>query len=249
MKNFGILLLAMVSCCLLQAKNRVVKQPPFIARSSSTIEIDRVVVSDTATVLDIKAFFRPHNWIQISNESYLLADNGEKYPIRSGNGITLGEKFWMPDSGEASFSLIFPLLPPTVKVIDFIESDCEDCFKVWGIHLDGKLPELDLSDDVKKQKLNYDEPLPKAELKDGKSVITGRLLGYEKHYALPFSCRTCDLLTAKFEDTEIKVNEDGTFRTEIELCTPTTVSFSVGRDIYFDVFLVPGGELDGCQLA
>lgn len=135
MKNFGILLLAMVSCCLLQAKDRVVKQPPFIARSSSTIEIDRVVVSDTATVLDVKAFFRPHNWIQISNESYLLADNGEKYPIRSGNGITLGEKFWMPDSGEASFSLIFPLLPPTVKVIDFIESDCEDCFKVWGIHL------------------------------------------------------------------------------------------------------------------
>ena len=81
MKNFGILLLAMVSCCLLQAKDRVVKQPPFIARSSSTIEIDRVVVSDTATVLDVKAFFRPHNWIQISNESYLLADNGEKYPV------------------------------------------------------------------------------------------------------------------------------------------------------------------------
>ena len=93
MKNFGILLLAMVSCCLLQAKKPGwFKQPPFIARSSSTIEIDRVVVSDTATVLDIKAFFRPHNWIQISNESYLLADNGEKYPIRSGNGITLGGK-------------------------------------------------------------------------------------------------------------------------------------------------------------
>ena len=51
-----------------------------------------MVVSDTATVLDVKAFFRPHNWIQISNESYLLADNGEKYPIRSGNGIILGEK-------------------------------------------------------------------------------------------------------------------------------------------------------------
>ena len=208
MKQFGILLLAMVSCCLLQAKDRVVKQPPFIARNSSTIEIDRVVVSDTATVLDVRAFFRPRNWIQISNESYLLADNGEKYPIRSGNGITLGEKFWMPDSGEASFSLIFPLLPPTVQVIDFIESDCEDCFKVWGIHLDGKLPELDVPEKVKKQNLNYDEPLPKAELKDGKSVITGRLLDYKKYYALPLSCRICDLLTARSEDTEIKVNED-----------------------------------------
>ena len=102
MKNFGILLLAMVSCCLLQAKDRVVKQPPFIARSSSAIEIDRVVVSDTATVLDVKAFFRPHNWIQISNESYLLADNGEKYPIRSGNGITLGWLIPQPTAAKCS---------------------------------------------------------------------------------------------------------------------------------------------------
>ena len=244
MKQLSILLLAMISCCLLQAKDRVVKQPPFIVRNSSTIEIDRVVVSDTATVLDIKAYFRPHNWIKISSESYLLADNGDKYLIRSGNGITLDKEFWMPDSGEASFSLVFPLLPPTVKVIDFIESDCEDCFKVWGIYLDGKLPDLDLPENLKKQKLDDKEPLPKAELKDGKSVITGRLLDYKKHYAVPLSCRTCDLLTAKFEDTEIKVNEDGTFRTEIELCAPTTVSMSVGRDIHFDVFLVPGGKLE-----
>ena len=107
MKNFGILLLAMVSCCLLQAKNRVVKQPPFIARSSSTIEIDRVVVSDTATVLDIKAFFRPHNWIQISNESYLLADNGEKYPIRSGNG-----NFGCPIAAKLLLVLFFRYCPP-----------------------------------------------------------------------------------------------------------------------------------------
>ena len=41
---------------------------------------------------------------------------------------------------------------------------------VWSVS------ELDLSDDVKKQKLNYAEPLPKAELKDGKSVITLSLI-------------------------------------------------------------------------
>ncbi len=132
MKQFGILLLAMVSCCLLQAKDRVVKQPPFIARNSSTIEIDRVVVSDTATVLDVRAFFRPRNWIQISNESYLLADNGEKYPIRSGNGITLGEKFWMPDSGEASFSLIFPLLLISLRAIVRTVSRCGE--SIWMVN-------------------------------------------------------------------------------------------------------------------
>lgn len=110
MKNFGILLLAMVSCCLLQAKDRVVKQPPFIARSSSTIEIDRVVVSDTATVLDVKAFFRPHNWIQISNESYLLADNG-KYPIRSVMELPWAKNFGCPIAVRLLLVLFFRYCP------------------------------------------------------------------------------------------------------------------------------------------
>ena len=56
--------------------------------------------------------------------------------------LSWAKNFGCPIAVKLLFSLIFPLLPPTVKVIDFIESDCEDCFKVWGIHLDGKLPEL-----------------------------------------------------------------------------------------------------------
>ncbi len=244
MKRFSILLLALATCCILQAKDRIVKQPPFIVRNTSTIEIDRVVMSDTATVLDIKAYFRPNNWIRISSESYLLADNGEKYPIRSGNGIKLDDNFWMPASGEASFSLIFPLLPPTVKVIDFIESDCEDCFKVWGIQLDGKLPKLALPANLQKQKLDYNEPLPKAELKDGKAVVTGRLLDYKKHYAVPLTYIHSDFLTARFDHYGIKVNEDGTFHAEIELYAPAMVGMRVGQDAHFDVFLVPGKELD-----
>lgn len=195
-------------------------------------------------VLDVKVFFCFYNWIQISNESYLLVDNGEKYLICFGNGIILGEKFWMFDSGEVFFSFIFLLLFFIVKVIDFIESDCEDCFKVWGIYLDGKLLELDLLDDVKKQKLNYVELLFKVELKDGKLVIIGCLLDYEKYYVFLFFCRICDLLMVKFEDIEIKVNEDGIFWIEIEFCVLIMVSFFVGCDIYFDVFLVFGGELD-----
>lgn len=133
MKTLCTLLLALGTICSIQAQERKVNQPPFIVRNTSTVEINQITLSDTATVLDIKAYYRPHNWIRISGESYLLADNGKKYPIRSGSGITLDKEFWMPDSGEATFSLIFPTLPATVKTIDFIESDCEDCFKIWGI--------------------------------------------------------------------------------------------------------------------
>lgn len=241
MKRFSILLFAIVVCCILQAKDRVVKQPPFIVRNSSSIEIDKVVVSDTATVLEIKAFYRPHNWIKISRDSYLLADNGEKYPIRTGNGITLDKEFWMPDSGEASFSLIFPLLPPTVQVIDFIEGDCDECFKIWGIHLGGKLPKLTLPATVKNQKAIADESLPAAKLTGGKALLNGCLLGYQKHYKVGANIFRCDFLTGKYENDPIQINEDGTFSKEVNLHAPSLVTLKVGEGSV-KLFLVPGQE-------
>lgn len=241
MKRFSILVLALLGCVLLQAKQKVVEQPAFVARNSSTIEIDRVILSDTATVLDVKAFFRPHYWIQISPDSYLMADNGEKYFIRSGNGITLGDKFWMPDSGEASFSLVFPPLPATVKALDFIESDCEDCFKVWGIRLDGKLPELKLPAILKNRKFTPEEVLPEAKLTGGKATLDGMLLGYQPHYQLDTRIVFCNFLTGTYEENPIEVKEDGTFHAEIALHAPSVVSLYVGKGTV-KLFLVPGDE-------
>ena len=37
-------------CCTLQAKNRVIDQPAFIVRNTTSIEVSKVVISDTATV-------------------------------------------------------------------------------------------------------------------------------------------------------------------------------------------------------
>lgn len=241
MKRLNILLLAVASCCILQAKDRVVQQPSFVVSNTSSVEIDRVVLSDTATVLDIKAFYRPHYWIRISSESYLLADNGQKYPIRSGNGIKLDDNFWMPDSGEASFSLVFPLLPPTVKVIDFIESDCDDCFKVWGIRLDGKLPKPELPESVAKQGEVRDEPLPEARLTGGKAVVSGKLLGYQPHYRIETFISRCDFLTGNYDEISITPDADGNFRTEVELHAPSLVTLRAGMGS-IRLFLVPGQE-------
>lgn len=242
MKTLCTFLLALAALCSLQAKDRTVNRPPFIVRNSSTVEIDRIVASDTATVVDIKAFFRPHNWIRISSESYLLGDDGVKYPIRSGNGIALDTEFWMPESGEASFSLIFSALPPSVKMVDFIESDCEDCFKVWGIPLDGKLPKLALPKEAK-QKHEAVPELPAVTLKQGKAVLSGKLLDYRKHYRTNLIVSYCDLLTGNEDRQTIAVADDGSFRTEVELHAPTCVWLAVGEDRkVHTLFLVPGEE-------
>lgn len=75
-----------------------------------TLDFPKIELSDTATVLHVDAYFRPHNWIRIDAGSYLLAD-GQKYMLQGSEGILPDSLFWMPDSGEASFVLKFGPLP------------------------------------------------------------------------------------------------------------------------------------------
>jgi len=56
------------------AQLKVVDIPPVMHSNTTTVEIHRVTLADTATVLDIDAFFRPGWWIKIASGSYLLAD-------------------------------------------------------------------------------------------------------------------------------------------------------------------------------
>lgn len=80
-----IAILLLCICSLTKAKEKVIEQPPFIAWTSTSIQVDKVVLSDTATVLYIKAFYHPKQWIRISGQSFLKDNNGETYALRSGN--------------------------------------------------------------------------------------------------------------------------------------------------------------------
>lgn len=106
-------------CCTLQAKNRVIDQPPFIVRNTTSIEVSKVVISDTATVLHIYAKYRPKYWIQIAPDSYLTDNNGETYQLRSGIGIIPGKEFWMPNRAKRNSSWSFlpypTMLPPSTS--------------------------------------------------------------------------------------------------------------------------------------
>ncbi len=104
MKRFALMISLLLSIlCMTQAKDRIVERPPFLAQSSSSIEIDKIVMSDTVTTVYIKAFYRPKYWIKIATGSVLKDNNGNLYPVRKGIGITLDKEFWMPESGEAEF--------------------------------------------------------------------------------------------------------------------------------------------------
>lgn len=119
-----------------ESQRKVIDRPPFCVRNTTSIEVSKVVLSDTATVLHIYAKYHPKFWIKIASSSYLKDNNGETYPLRSGIGITPDREFWMPESGEAEFQLVFPPLLANATSIDFSEgSEVEQGFSIWGIQL------------------------------------------------------------------------------------------------------------------
>ena len=112
MKHIISLLTLFLCCTSLHAQDRVVEQPAFEVRNTNTLEFQKIILNDTATIMYVDAYYRPKYWIKIVDETTLEA-NGKSYRIKAGDGIKLNEEFWMPESGTASFRLIF--LPPPVE--------------------------------------------------------------------------------------------------------------------------------------
>lgn len=157
----------------------VVEKPDFDIRNTHAFEFSKVVINDTATLLYVDAFYRPKNWIRVDSATYLQAD-GKKYTINGSEDIQLHERFWMPESGEASFVLKFPPLPRNTKRFDFIESDCTDCFKIYGIELKER-EKSDRLSEIPAEIRNEDfakAELPPLRLTSGETRVKVKMLGY-----------------------------------------------------------------------
>ena len=121
-----LLPLAFAAC---QSGPRTVENPLVETSNTMTLDIVKVELTDSATILQVDAYFQPRYWIRIDSKTYLQAD-GQKYALTAAQGITPDSLFWMPDSGEASFQLTFQPLPFGTKKFDFIESDCDRLHRV-----------------------------------------------------------------------------------------------------------------------
>ena len=230
MKRFAwIIGLIFCTICTIQAKDRVIERPPFLAWSSNSIEIDKIVMSDTVTTVYIKAFYRPKYWIKIATGSFLKDNNGMLYPIRKGVGITLDKEFWMPESGEAEFQLLFPPIPENVTSLDFSEGDFDGAYKIWGIQLDKdtfykqKLPK-----EAVVHKINKKAILPTPKLAFGTATLKGKILDYQKEMMQQMRMHIeSPALNVHNEQNIIKIKEDGTFQAEVKVASVTSVALEL----------------------
>ena len=174
MRNQNILLVILLGLitvqCTSDKRPRVVERPLYGLQNPQPLEIDKVELNDSSTILYMDVYFDPNQWIRIDSGTYLKAGE-QKYLIQGSENIVLNEYHWMPESGEDHFKLIFPPLPKGTKSFDFIESDCDDCFKIWDIDLTGTRKEYmaQLPSDILKFKVDIKDQLSEPTFKVGQT--------------------------------------------------------------------------------
>lgn len=161
---------------------RTVEYPLIGQVSTNTIDISRVELADSATILTVDARYQPHSWIRISPQT-TLHSGGKSYALVSGEGIVPGEEFWMPDSGEASFRLIFEPLPLGAKSFDFVEGNSQGDFLLLDVDLTGKTEyrvSSKIPASVRRLKRQTDKGIPEPVLAIGTTTINVHLYGRDE---------------------------------------------------------------------
>ena len=230
------------AACLLAAcsqADKVVEYPFIESANTMTLDIAKVELTDTATILHTDAYFRPHNWIRIDAQSYLLAD-GKKYMLTGTQGIEADSLFWMPDSGEASFTLLFEPMPKRTRSFDFIESDCEDCFKLYGIDLTGKRT-YDAPADL--PAVDGNASVPEPIFRSGETTLRFHLLGYREAFGKELNV----YVNTMFGDQQpytCPIDAEGNATLSFMQYGPTLALTDAAQAFFAQIWLAPGDTAD-----
>lgn len=205
------------------ATGTIIDRPPFSISNTNAVEIETIILSDTATIIHMTSFMSPGSWFSISSDTYLKA-NGQKQSLKWAEGIELNKHITMNENGQQSFVLCFSPIDTSTATIDFFESDCESCFKIWGIELKSAI--LTNKAAVPQEAINAaitgndDAQLNAPGLEAGYALLTGQFVGYQPEIKSTVRVFVDNPITGIQEEYDLKVTDDGCFADSIPLiCT------------------------------
>jgi len=249
-KLFYLTLCIMVLYSCGEKRPAQIERPAFDISNTTMIEIAKIEMSDTATVIHIDAFMMPNGWIRVDPKTYIReSGSDEKLMITHSEGITIDEQLTIPEPEikpepgtrpepvVTSFKLFFPPLRPEVTKIDYIEDMPEGGWQILGINL---LPHAKIQFEPIPQDANKSstEPLPTPEYSTKPAIVSGRMLGYVENFGRStITLRTSDIVTGDDIEVELPIASDGSFSGEI---TPGKGGFVSTTEGY--LFLIPGHE-------
>jgi hypothetical protein len=148
MKKFNLTILAL-AFSLIAYSQTIIKNPATGLTTAGNITITEIEISDSSTVLSFHTKFTPGNWIFIPKETYIQTGEGsEKLFIVATDGISLDERFTMPESGEVEYKLIFPKIDASTATLDYGEGNDGGSWFIYDIQLKPLKSHAMLSEDI-----------------------------------------------------------------------------------------------------
>ena len=98
------------------------------------MEVYRVELTDTATILYAEMYNRPNYWVRLSSGAYLESvTSGKKYKLLKSSDFELDKEVYMPESGNSPATLFFEPVDENEEAISFIEGTEKGDFHIEGI--------------------------------------------------------------------------------------------------------------------
>jgi thiol-disulfide isomerase/thioredoxin len=202
------------------------------------LEARKVIFSDTATTVHFTIRYKQGQTFSFSKDSHLIDENGNRYSLRSTEGIKVGSWLKVPESGTMDFTMHFEPMPKHVQIFDFIEGDVRNAFMLLGIHNKGtaiKAPTL--------QQFYANNPytLPADWLKTDSVTIRGRIEGYdaERFGFTAMESYVYDVTKKNNGTLLIEIEPDGTFEKQILLSYPMKLSFYASEESKVGFYEIP----------
>lgn len=112
----------LTSCATTRTPNNgktvVVYNP--IHRDHHRLAVTKVEITPKETIIKFNVNYEPNKWVEFDRISYLEVGR-KRYMIRSIDGWEIEKKFYMPESGEAEFTVHFAPIPAKTKKFSFRE--------------------------------------------------------------------------------------------------------------------------------
>lgn len=209
------------------AKSKVVERPQYLVSNALHLDVARIVLTDTATVLTLYAS-HADSWIRITSNTVLRDNNGREYKLRSAHGIELDK--YVPLSSPDGFEMRLALEPvdKAATSVDFVEP-VDRGFRIYKIQLKGgKLPKLQLPGDIKKKPVDTTSPLPQPKYEYGVGTLRGQILDFQPDME-GMEVEVCpEGMFWDFENrTTTRVGADGSFTVSFPIAVTTPLRVSV----------------------
>ncbi len=201
--------------------NRGIVENPLIGSANTNVlSFSKVELTDSSTVLDAVVHFQPGWWIKIAPSSAIYVD-GVAYPLKSAEGIALGEEVTVPDSGVLHFSMTFPAIPADAKSIDYSENT-DDGFILWDIDLTGEASHnMNEKEVPSKARKNAGRELPASEIAYGDStVIKVHILGYKPAMGDKLNWVVNTAHGQIGAETPVEVDKEGNAEVKLSISSP-----------------------------